>query len=203
MSADAAPPTIAPGLAPLVIPITDVTPSPRNPRQGDIGAISESLRRFGQQKPIVVQKSTGHVVAGNHLYRAALALGWTQIAANVVDMDDRQAQAYMVADNRTADLGSYDEAILTELLRELAVDGDLAGTGYDGEDVDEMLAKLEWKASGGSTVIQYILIFEDEEQQLVWNQWLKALRKRYADDPNATHAARIVRAILEAAAGED
>jgi len=196
-------PAIAPALIPLIVPIESIQPSPRNPRQGDIGAIVESLRRFGQQKPIVVQESSGHVVAGNHLYRAALSLGWTEIAANVVAMTDVQAQAFMIADNRTADLGSYDEALLTELLAELATMEELTGTGYDGEDVDEMLAKLEWKASGGSTVIQYMLIFDDEEQQLVWNQWLKVLRKRYQDDPNATHAARIVRAILEGAGGED
>ena len=196
-------PAIAPALIPLIVPIESIQPSPRNPRQGDIGAIVESLRRFGQQKPIVVQESSGHVVAGNHLYRAALSLGWTEIAANVVAMTDVQAQAFMIADNRTADLGSYDEALLTELLAELATMEELTGTGYDGEDVDEMLAKLEWKASGGSTVIQYMLIFDDEEQQLVWNQWLKVLRNRYQDDPNATHAARIVRAILEGAGGED
>jgi ParB-like chromosome segregation protein Spo0J len=67
--------------------------------------VAASLRRFGQQKPIVVQASTRFVVAGNHLVRAAQALGWTEIAANIVDLDDATAVAYMLADNRTADLG--------------------------------------------------------------------------------------------------
>jgi len=189
---------IAPSLAPLVVPIDTVAPSPRNPREGDVGAIAESLRRFGQQKPIVVQDSTGLVVAGNHLLRAAQALGWTEIAVNRVSMSDREAKAFMIADNRTADLGSYDQAMLGEMLKELAVEDDLAGTGYDGEDVDEILAKLDWKAGGGSPIVQYVLVFDDEEQQKAWYAWLRRLRKRYADHADQTHAYRIALAIAEA-----
>jgi hypothetical protein len=188
---------IAPALVELVVPIETLALHPRNPRQGDVGAISESLKRFGQQKPVVVQKSTGYVVAGNHLLRAALALGWTSIAANAVDMTDVEAQAFMLADNRTAELGSFDELVLGELLKELAAADELVGTGYDGEDVDEMLAKLDWKASGGSTVIQYVLIFDTEEQQGLWNAWLRSLRKRWPEMAEETHAARITRAIGE------
>jgi hypothetical protein len=190
--------TVPLNLIPLLEPIDSLQRHPRNARQGDIGAIVESLRRFGQLKPIVVQESTRYIVAGNHLYAAAETLGWTHVAATVVTMDDATAQAYMIADNRTSDLGSYDESVLTELLAELATAGDLAGTGYDGDDVDEMLAKLDWKASGGNPVIQYVLIFDDEDQQNAWHDWLRALRRKYPDDPEgepATHAARIIRAI--------
>lgn len=187
----------ADALVPLLVPIDSVALHPRNPRQGDVGAIVESLRRFGQQKPIVVQDSSSWTVAGNHLLRAALSLGWTHIAANRAPLSDREAQAFMLADNRTADLGSYDTQGLADLLKELAIDDDLAGTGYDGEDVDSLLAKLEWKATGGNPVISYTLIFDDEEQQAIWTAWLKALRKRYPDDAEATHAYRIIRAITD------
>jgi hypothetical protein len=40
--------SIAPELAGLVVPIASLTPHPRNPRIGEIEAISASLRRFGQ-----------------------------------------------------------------------------------------------------------------------------------------------------------
>ena len=66
---------IAPAIRSLAVPVADLTPHPRNARQGDVGAISESLRRFGQVLPIVVQDATGYVVAGNHLLAAAKALG--------------------------------------------------------------------------------------------------------------------------------
>lgn len=134
---------IAHSLRDLRVEIDSVTPFPGNPRDGDVGAISESLRRFGQQKPIVVQESTRYIVAGNHLWKAAKALGWTEIAANVVDLNDRDAQAYLIADNRTSELGSYDEEALGKMLRQLAEDGNLRATGYDGDDVDDFLRRIE------------------------------------------------------------
>lgn len=133
---------IAPALAGQVIPIDSVEPHPRNARQGDIGAISESLRVFGQVRPIVVQDSTGYIVAGRHVWGAAVALGWTEIAASRVEMSDALALRYLVADNRLSALGSFDEAALTAVLVDLAQQGLLEGTGYDGDDVDTYLRDL-------------------------------------------------------------
>lgn len=130
---------IASDLASLTVPIDHVLLHPRNPRQGDVGAVAESLTRFGQMKPIVVQQSSGFVVAGNHVLQAARMLGWTKIAAVVKDLDDREATAYMLADNRTSDLGSYDDDVLRAILVEEARAGNLSGTGYDGDDVDAMM----------------------------------------------------------------
>ena len=59
--------TIAPGLLKLARPIADLSPDPANARHHDeisIDAIAASLRRFGQQKPIVVDPK-GVVIAGN------------------------------------------------------------------------------------------------------------------------------------------
>jgi site-specific DNA-methyltransferase (adenine-specific) len=98
------------------------------------------LRRFGQQKPVVAQKSTGWVVAGNHVLLAARTLNWTEIAANVVELDDAMATAFMLADNRIADLGGYDDALLAAVLAEQAAADNLAGTGYDADDVAALVA---------------------------------------------------------------
>jgi site-specific DNA-methyltransferase (adenine-specific) len=132
-------PRVAPALAPLVIPIDSIELHPRNPRVGDVEAVKASLRRFGQQKPLVVQASTRYVVAGNHLLRAARALGGTGIAANVEDLDDASATAFMLADNRTSDLGTYDDGLLAAILAETAAEDNLAATGYDIDDVAALL----------------------------------------------------------------
>jgi DNA modification methylase len=132
-------PHIAPALQALAVPIESIEPHPQNPRVGDVDAIAASLRRFGQQKPLVVQASTGYVVAGNHLWRAARSLGWREIAANVEAMDDATAKAYMLVDNRTADLGSYDDGLLAAMLAEEAAAGNLLATGYDADDVAALL----------------------------------------------------------------
>jgi DNA modification methylase len=130
---------IAPQLRALAVPIDSITLHPRNPRQGDIGAIVESLTRFGQKKCVVVQASTGFVCAGNHVLRAALSLGWTEIAANVEDLDDASAIAFMLTDNRTADLGGYDDTLLAAILAEQQAADNLAATGYDDDDVAALL----------------------------------------------------------------
>jgi len=133
---------IAPQLTTLAVPIGSVRPHPSNPNAGDVGAISVSLEQFAQYAPIVVQRSTGHIVKGNHTYLAARALGWTEIAANVMDLDDTQALAVLVGDNRHSELGTRDQDALAVLLTELAEADALLGTGYDGDDVDALLAEL-------------------------------------------------------------
>jgi hypothetical protein len=79
------------------------------------------------------------VVAGNHLWRAARSLGWTEIAANVEAMDDATAKAYMLADNSTSDLGDYDYNLLAAMLAEQEAAGNLAATGYDADDLAALL----------------------------------------------------------------
>jgi len=114
-----------------VIDIDDVQPHDKNPRIGNIDAIAESLRKNSQYRPIVIQANTGKILAGNHTWHAAKRLGWEQIAVVKIDVDDEQAKRIIIADNRTADLGTYDMTLLTEILESLP---DAEGTGYSDED---------------------------------------------------------------------
>jgi hypothetical protein len=126
------------------IDIDTVHPHPRNVRQGDIGAIIQSLQAHGQFKAITYQKSTGRILAGNHTWKAAKALGWTQIAASAVVCDDEQALKILLVDNRSSDLATYDDKELMELLKELSQnDPLLEGTLFDGDDLDDLVFKLE------------------------------------------------------------
>lgn len=196
---------IAPDLTPLIVSIDSIQPFPGNPRQGDVGAIVTSLRRFGQQKPIVVQKSSGFICAGNHVWKAAKEEGWTHIAVNRADLSDWEARAYLIADNRMSDLGTYDETILGEMLREIAKAGDLEGTGFDGEDVDDLLAKIE-KEPGIAPQIAFSSELMEEHNYLVlyfdnaldWNvavEKLKIETKRTPDSTDTYHRAGIGRVI--------
>lgn len=135
---------IAPALreAGLVGPIAELTAHPQNYRQGDVEAIRASLRRFGQLRPVLVQKSTLSVVAGNHTMKSATEEGWDEIARVIVEMSDEEAEAYLVADNRTSDKATNDDAALSAILERLMLAGRLDGTGYTPDDVDDMLAAM-------------------------------------------------------------
>jgi hypothetical protein len=125
------------------ISIDLLQPHPRNVRQGDIGAISESLKAHGQYRPITYQKSTGRILAGNHTWKAAKALGWKEIVATSVVCNDEEAIRILLADNRTSDLADYDDAGLVELLKELAdTTTGLEGTLFDGDTLDQLLNDL-------------------------------------------------------------
>lgn len=122
--------------------LDDLSSFHKNPRIGDVPAIAASLDKLGQYKPIVVNagRLTGRpfeVLAGNHTLKAARSLGWASLDAVVVDVDEDTAARIVAADNRTADLGSYDDELLAELLAGI---DDLEGTGYSDRDLAALLA---------------------------------------------------------------
>lgn len=136
---------ITPNLRPLAVPVASLALLPGNPRRGDVDAVAASLARFGQRKPIVVRASDRVIIAGNHTFQAAQRLGWEEIAAVLVDDDDATAQAYALADNRTAELGGYDNELLLELIRLVGVaDADLlADTGWSDEAIAELVDRID------------------------------------------------------------
>lgn len=123
-------------------PWNTLRPHPRNPRNGDTDAIAASLEANGQFRPIVVARD-GTVLAGNHTYAAAGSLGWDTIAVVRLDLDPEspEAERIMLADNRTSDLGRYDDQALLGLLRDV---GDLTGTGYTEDDLADLAAILDF-----------------------------------------------------------
>ena len=181
----------------LLIPIEGISKYPNNPRRGDETKIQESLSRFGQQKPIVVSKATNFIVAGNHVYGAAKALGWTHIAAVVSDLSDKDAKAYLLADNRMSDIGDYNDSALAAILEDLATTGELDGTGYDADDLDQILAKIEKQNDETSEMADQSptaeIVFDDDEQQDLWFEFVKWLKGKYPE--YETLAARLSRHI--------
>lgn len=127
-----------------VLDINEVLQHPQNVRvhsKKNLDIIKNSLQEFGQTKPILVQKSTMYVIAGNGTLQAAKALGWTQIQAHILDLDDNKANALAILDNKSTDESQWDEKGLTELLQQLnEQDNDLLNlTGFATEDLDSML----------------------------------------------------------------
>jgi hypothetical protein len=143
-------------LAAMLVPIESIQHHPENPRRGDVNVVAESLGHFGQLKPIILHVYAGQdtptIVAGNHTTRGAkteisrdgvtLKQAWTHIAAVNPVLTDEQADQYLLMDNRSSDLATNDDAMLSAMLQRMMDAGQLDGTGYTPDDVDDLLSSI-------------------------------------------------------------
>jgi DNA modification methylase len=103
----------------------------------NMDAIKGSLRKFGQQKPIVVD-AKGIVLAGNGTLRAARELGWSTVNIVRTELTGTEATAFAIADNRSAELAEWDEKLGEVLASLKAEDFPIEEIGFDEKE----LAKL-------------------------------------------------------------
>lgn len=147
----------------------------RNPRLGDVKIIADSLRAHGQYKPVVVNRGThtgraNEVLAGNHTVKAFRDLleaepdndAWTRVQGYVIDVDDDRARRIVLVDNRSAELGGYDNAALADLLGDL---GDLTGTGYTEDDLSDLMAGIEELVTGPDDGLLRNVDIEDKAER--------------------------------------
>jgi ParB-like chromosome segregation protein Spo0J len=125
------------------VPWDALKPHPRNARNGDIEAIVESVRVNGVYRPIICAQD-GTILAGHHLWFALgeLKHDKVDVVTLPVHPDSPEAVRIMLADNRTADLGVYDDGLLLTLLTSLNESAGLIGTGYDDDDLIELVNRI-------------------------------------------------------------
>lgn len=136
-------PNIAAQLRTLAVPVESLRLDERNARkhsEENLRAIVFSLSRYGQQKPIVVDRD-GVVIAGNGTLAAARSLGWSWIAASRTDLAGEEAKAFAIADNRTAELAEWENETLATILAELPKDT-MEGIGFSEKDFAQLLAGI-------------------------------------------------------------
>lgn len=189
------------------VPIDQVRPHPKNARRGNIKAVAESLAAHWQYRPIVVQRSTGHILVGNHTWKAAKSLNYDTIDVVWVDVDDAAGLRILVADNRTSDLGTYEDRTLATLLSEFSED--YTGTGYNADDVTKLLESISDEATGSLTVgisasersqlyeergIKSIVLPYPADEYEIVIAGMKALREKMKVATNGALVAKLVRA---------
>ena len=120
--------------------VTELNEYAKNPRKGNVDLIAESLEKYGQYKPITVNKENNEILAGNHTFRAAKQLGWDTIDVVYVDVDSVTAAKIVAIDNRASDMGGYDNKVLAELLDSM---NNLEGSGYTFDEYDDLKAEIQ------------------------------------------------------------
>lgn len=125
------------------IPVDAIHEHPDNPRKGDDKTVGQSIARNGFFGAVLVQRSTGNIIAGNTRYRVMRDEGHATIPGFWIDTDDETATRILLADNRTSDLAFYDDEQLFELLHQLVEADGLDGTGYDRAAYELLLQSVE------------------------------------------------------------
>lgn len=144
---------IVPDLRPLAKDIRSLRPMSGNARYHDsesIEGIRNSLREYGQRKPVVIRPD-GEIIAGNGTYEAALEEGWGELAAVVVEEDRTASLGYSIADNRTGDMSEWGTEALKAALQEL--EGTDLFTGFDEVSLSKILSEGLGGGSGGGANI--------------------------------------------------
>jgi ParB-like chromosome segregation protein Spo0J len=130
----------------------------------NLDAIKASLRRFGQQKPIVVD-SKNVVRAGNGTLQAAKALKWKEIKIVRSDLPPSELTAFAIADNRTAELAEWDCEILAVVLKK----ENASELGFDTGEMDAF-ARAAGESRAGPQLslaehFEVVVECEDESEQ--------------------------------------
>lgn len=144
MSDDIIPTEALPSIAsqaPQEVDIQTIFPYEGNPRkipQDAIDKVAESLRMFGWQQPIVVDRH-GVIVVGHTRRLAALQLGMTTVPIITMNLPDDKVREYRLIDNKTSEMSGWDYDALVIELREF--DQGILDTFFD--DIKLEIGRVE------------------------------------------------------------
>ena len=135
-------------------PIERLLPYIRNARthsEEQIAQIAASIAEFGFTAPILAG-SDGVIVAGHGRLAAARKLGLATVPVVVLEhLTPTQRRALVIADNKIAENAGWDEELLRLELAELQeADFDLALTGFDADELLEIMAGEETTTEGNT-----------------------------------------------------
>jgi len=214
------------------VAIDSLTPDPENPRTHDernLASIKASLEAHGQVEPLVVQRSTRMIIAGNGRATAMKELGWKEVSVALIDVNDEEARRLSITLNRSGELAGWDEGILAQHLKELSMldtSFDPVALGFTGSEMEALIAEFaddvellsmqppEPEPEQGTTpglppgtqpsdmptsAVRMVQLFLDDQTAPQFQMWVRKLAKRY-DTDNITDT--VFKAVQDAAEGE-
>jgi ParB-like chromosome segregation protein Spo0J len=174
-----------------LVNIDEVKPYNKNPRKNlNVEKVAISIKEFGFQQPIVVDKSMT-VVVGHTRLEASRQLELKQVPVLIADMSAEKIKAYRIADNKTNEGSEWDFPLLNAEFGDLLdVNYDLEKLGFDNQELESLITytnddtvdvvdQNEVAGAEANYIIQYNVIFDNKEQQESWFQFIKRLKEIY------------------------
>lgn len=196
------------------IPLDKLTEHPDNPNVGDDELVGQSIDQLGFFGAVLVQESTGRVIAGNTRFRAMRAAGADSIPGFWVRCDDTTALEILAVDNRSRDVAVYKEPALANLLTLIRDErGHLLGTGYDEATYQVLMQSGSNNGAGGASdtltpgdradsydeanIRSIILPYASEDYEVIVTR-LATLREALDMETNAEVIANLIETAYEA-----
>ena len=119
-----------------------ILPYINNPRKNlNVDKVASSIKEFGFQQPIVVDKNY-IIIVGHTRFEAAKKLGLKKVPVQIADLDEDKAKAYRIADNRLNQDADWDNELLSvELNNLLSKDFNLEPIGFNEDELNNILLK--------------------------------------------------------------
>jgi len=140
----------------------ELKPDPANPRRHSkkqIKQIAKSIRVFGFNVPVLVDRDS-NVIAGHGRLLACGELGIDEVPTSCLEhLTPAQARAFRIADNKLTENATWDDRLLAEQLRDLSLSGldfDIEVTGFEMGEIDLRIASLEDTPAPGSDPIDIL-----------------------------------------------
>jgi len=158
--------------------LADLARWPRNPKSHDIPQLKASLRRWGFVLPLVEDAKSEQLVAGHGRLEALLEMqreeepaparikvspdgGWSvPVISGVSFKSEREAEGYLLADNRLVEAGGWDTDKLLEILKDFQLQGDVEGIGWSMKELDKLMAEATQDELRGPTPEEKLDVFE-------------------------------------------
>jgi DNA modification methylase len=144
------------------MPLAELRRHPRNPKNHDSGAIGASIERFGFTSPPLIDETTGLLAAGHGRLDQLQTMkdagakaperitvdpatgNWlVPVVRGLAFKNEKELEAYLIADNRTTELGGWLTPELLRILQEQADAGTLEGTGFNPDDLARILESMQ------------------------------------------------------------
>jgi len=130
-------------------PLEKLIPYEKNPRKNDsaVDRMCASIEEFGFKIPCLV-RGNGEVVDGHLRLKAAHKLGIAEVPVILCDeWSPAQVKAFRLMVNRSVTWANWDDELLAHELKDIEESGlDIALTGFDSKEIDDLLATLEEEA---------------------------------------------------------
>lgn len=139
--------------------IDEITPYEDNPRNNEeaVKYVANSIKEFGFKVPVVVT-TDGVIIAGHTRLKAAKSLGLKEVPCIVADdLNEAQAKAYRLADNKVGEFAEWDtDLLLKELddIENMDFDIDMEDFGFV---LDSLSTDYDGTGNSGSLLQDFII----------------------------------------------